>query len=431
MNETEINLDQNGGNVIASGGFGCIFKPALKCENDTNRPTNKISKLMSIKNATDEYNQIQKFKSILQTIPKYQHYFLFDGITLCKPDVLTKKDLKYYNKKCKALTKKNIMSKNINNSLDQILSLNIPDGGIDVENFINDYFVSSDIVLLNNSLIDLLVNGIVPMNNLHVFHCDIKDGNVLVKMTETSLESRLIDWGLSFIHNENDGIPKKIYRRPFQFNVPFSSVLFNKEFVKRYYQFLEVNKEPNYFQIREFVINYIFIWNDIRGPGHLNGINDIMKKLYGNELTSIKKKKVKQHVIEYDFTYYYIVEYLSKILEKYTYNGDFNMMQYFNTVFLKNVDIWGFVMIYIVLYEKFYDKINELTEYQLLFINKIKYIIIHFLYESPVDPININDLVNELTNLNQIASKFNTELGGKIKNRKYKHKKTRKNNTKK
>ena len=403
---------QDGGKIIASGGFGCIFKPALKCEDSETRETNKISKLMTIKHATDEYNQIQKFKHILNIIPNYTNYFLLDNFTLCKPDKLTSSDLSNYTKKCKALKKKDITSKNINESLDKILTLNMPYGGMDVENFINDYInqnntISSNIIILNNSLINLLVNGIIPMNKLNVFHCDIKDSNVLVNPTETGLTTRLIDWGLSIIHNPNEGIPKKLYRRPFQYNVPFSSILFNKEFLKMYNDFLKINSKPDNFQIREFIVNYIFVWNEIRGPGHLSAINDIVKKLTIKDLISVKKKKVKEHLIEYDFTYYYIIEYLSQILQKYTYNGKFDMMTYFNTIFLKNIDIWGFVMIYVSLYEYLYSSFETLNEYQIQFIDKIKYIIIHFLYESPIHEINVSLLVDELTNLNSLINKFN------------------------
>ena len=351
-----MTIKQKGGKVIASGGFGCIFQPALTCDNShttTDRDTNKITKLMTVKNATDEYTQIDKFNTVLQTIPNYDNYFLLKDITLCKPAKLTNVDLDNY-KKCKALKKKGITIKNINKSLDKILALNMPDGGIDVETFVYQYFVPSNIIKLNNSLINLLVNGIIPMNKLNVYHCDIKDGNVLVKITEMGLEPRLIDWGLSFIHNDKKGIPRKIYRRPFQYNVPFSSILFNKEFLKTYNEFLIMHPNPNYYQIREFVVNYIFIWNEIRGPGHLKAINDIVKKLTISNLTAIKKEKIKEHFVEYDFTYYYIVEYLSKILEKYTQNSKIDLMSYFNTVFLKNIDIWGFTMTYIALYEHLY-----------------------------------------------------------------------------
>lgn len=413
-----MTIKQKGGKVIASGGFGCIFKPALKCENSDIRESNKISKLMTIKNATDEYKQIQQFKTILQTIPNYTNYFLLSDFTLCKPAKLTKDDLHNYNKKCKALKKKDITSKNINESLDQISALNMPYGGIDIEQFIDDYFNRSNIIRLNNSLINLLQNGILPMNKMNVFHCDIKDGNVLVNPTDSHLHTRLIDWGLSVIHNSNNlnnnsVIPRKLYRRPFQYNVPFSSILFNKEFMNSYRKFLQITPNPDYFQIREFVVNYIFLWNEIRGAGHLSAINDIIKKLTIKELTAVKKTKIKNHLVEYDFTYYYIIEYLSKILEKYTVNNKLELSTYFNTVFLKNIDIWGFTMIYISLYEYLFKSFDKLNEYQIQFIEKIKYIIIHFLYESPIEPINISSLITELTSLNSIIEQFNVDHSSK------------------
>ena len=402
---------QTGGKVIASGGFGCIFEPALNCES-TNVTSNdeQISKLMTVKHAKDEFMLIQKYNKILSVIPNYTRYFLLDNFKLCKPAKLTKNDLNGYKKKCKALKKKGINAKNINQSLDKVLSINMPNGGIDIENFVKTYFVSSNVIRLNNSLIRLLVNGIVPMNKLNAYHCDIKDTNVLVKVTETDLETRLIDWGLSFIFDKTQqGIPRKIYRRPFQFNVPFSSILLNKDFMDLYNNFLKLNPNPDYFQIREFVINYIFIWNDIRGPGHLSAINDIIKKLTIKDLTAITKNKIKDHFIEYEFTYYYIVEYLSKILEKYTKNGILDIMTYFENVFLKNIDIWGFTMIYIVFYEHLYQDFNELNQYQMEFILKIKYIIIHFLYECPIKPIDVSSLVNELTSLNKVIEKFDVD----------------------
>ena len=410
--------NQKGGKVITSGGFGCIFNPELKCSKNENRDPNKVSKLMINKYAEDEYKLIQKFKYILKSVPNYENYFLLNGFTLCKPIKLTKQDLNNYKTKCKALKKKNITQKNINNSLDKVLSLNMPNGGIDVEKYIEkNEFVSSNIIKLNNSLIDLLKNGIVPMNEMNVYHCDIKDANVLVLQETDFVKTRLIDWGLSVFFpikkNVYNSIPRKLYRRPFQFNVPFSSILFNKEFIKKYHDFLIfTNFNPDYFQIREFVINYIFIWNDIRGPGHLNAINKIIKFLTLKELPDIKKRKIRDHVIEYDFTYYYIVEYISRILEKYTNTEErkLDLLNYFNDIFLKNIDIWGFTMIYITFVENLYNNFKKLNPYQKELINKIKYIIIHFLYENPIQPINVNDLVHELTSLNEVIEKIYSRI---------------------
>jgi serine/threonine protein kinase len=390
-----------GGEVIASGGFGCIFKPGLKCADDT-QPQTQISKLMTVKHATEEYNLITTFNKLLKKIPNYEKYFLINNFTLCKPDKLTKNVLRKFNTKCKALTKKNIKSNNINSSLNKLLSLNMPYGGIDIKNYLKSHITSLNIIKLNNNLIDLLVNGIIPMNKLFIFHCDIKDSNILV---DTNANARLIDWGLSVNHINATGIPIKLYRRPLQFNVPFSSILFNKEFVNRYTIFIQENKNINYFLIREFVINYIFIWIDIRGPGHLKSINSMIKKFTVNELTSINKKTVKEHVIEYEFTYYYIVEYISQILLQFTKNGRFELMLYFNTLFLPTIDIWGFVMVYLSMFEKVYESLDK-NEYQYLFMNKIKYIIIHFLYESPTKIINISELMHELKGLNDNIKKM-------------------------
>ena len=110
-----------------------------------------------------------------------------------------------------------------------------------------------------------------------------------------------MDFAFKHKYSKNS-IPYKLYRRPFQFNVPFSVIILNKEFNKQYKHFLKINPNPVFFQIREFVINYISIWNDIRGSGHLKAINEINDKLVVNDLPSIKNT-IKDNIIEYDITY--------------------------------------------------------------------------------------------------------------------------------
>ena len=415
MNTNNNDHIMKGGEVIASGGFGCIFDPPLKCADpDSSLKSNNITKLMTEKHAKDEYAIIQNFNHLLNVIPNYRDFFLVDGFSLCHPAHLNEQDLKGYNKKCKALKKKNITEKNINSSLDKLLAINMPYGGTNVEDFVYDNFTGPNMVRLNNTLIDLLLNGIIPMNNLSVYHCDIKDTNILVEYTETTMFTRLIDWGLSFKHESEKGLPRKLYRRPFQFNVPFSSVLFNNELTKMYNEFLKDcnNEKPTYFQIREFVINYIFVWNEIRGSGHLEAINEIITKFTERKLIDVERKKVKHHVIEYEFTYYYIVEYLTKVLDKYTNNGKLDILVYFNDVFLKNLDIWGFVMVYISIFERIYDKYPVLTPNQKAITDKLKHIIVHYLYEDPTSPIDTTGLVKELEDLNPLLNEGGITGGG-------------------
>ena len=104
------------------------------------------------------------------------------------------------------------------------------------------------------------------------------------------------------------------------------------------------------------------------------------------------------------------------------------MSSYFNDIFIKNIDIWGFTMIYVSLYEYLYKSFETLNEYQMRFIDKIKYIIIHFLYENPITLIDTSSLINELTNLNNPS--VNTDETGGNKKNKNKNNKNIKNKSK-
>jgi len=362
-----------GGKVIASGGYGCIFKPALKCKTQKNSLRGQITKLMKTKYAQKEYDDVIRFRAILSHIPNYDNYFLVDDFTLCEPKPLSQDDLKKYDKKCKALKKIDITSNNINQSLGKILALNMPNGGINVGNFIDKQRGSQSIINLNNSLIDLLLKGIVPMNGLHIYHCDVKASNVLVDSKNASkLITRLIDWGLSTTYNNEPFIPKILCRRPFQYNVPFSIVLFNNVFIDEYNDFITRREgKPTVPQIREFVVHYISKWINIRGSGHLKTINKQMDKL--GLLTN-----------------HYIIEYLTKILDSYTYSNKFHLYEYFTKVFIKNIDIWGFTMIYMPLVDK-----KGLQKH-------LTSIFSRFLFENPTQQIDFQKLSYELRKINQL-----------------------------
>ena len=80
-----------GGDILASGGYGCVFKPTLKCRN-SNTNTNErmpgyITKLMTEKHAKSEFNEIEAFKKVLEKIPNYNKYFLVSGFSLCEQPI--------------------------------------------------------------------------------------------------------------------------------------------------------------------------------------------------------------------------------------------------------------------------------------------------------------------------------------------------------
>lgn len=105
--------DINGGKILASGGFGCVFSPPLKCIGKENKKPdpNTLSKLMLKKNAIREYDEILAIRKKLKDIPNYENYFLVNDFTICQPAKLSRSDLSNYSKKCKALKKHSIKKK--------------------------------------------------------------------------------------------------------------------------------------------------------------------------------------------------------------------------------------------------------------------------------------------------------------------------------
>ena len=83
--------------------------------------------------------------------------------------------------------------------------LNLSDGGVTLETAYYNMDDIDNLLYINEELISLLEYGIIPMNNLDVFHADIKEANVLYN-TESN-HVGLIDWGLSFQYKNH--IPSK------------------------------------------------------------------------------------------------------------------------------------------------------------------------------------------------------------------------------
>ena len=143
---------KKGGQVIGAGGFGCVFKPALKCEGSNNRTTG-ISKMLSNKDADEEWKEILNVKKIILKIANNDKYFLLGDMNICKPNLLSDNDKKNMEI-CKSLSRIGLNSININKNLNKVKIINMPDGGIDIYEIFSKNTVKFEI--LNASLIDLL-----------------------------------------------------------------------------------------------------------------------------------------------------------------------------------------------------------------------------------------------------------------------------------
>jgi serine/threonine protein kinase len=380
-----------GGKMLASGGFGCVFQPALKCYGATEREKNKVSKLMTIKHANAEYNEITKMNNQLKSIPNYQDYFLVDNFSLCKPAKLSKEDLENFEN-CEALSvpSKQTSSKpitntthltihNVNENLRELKILNMPFGGIPIDDYVKNNLKTFH--QLNSKLIQLLKNGIIPLNKNHIYHNDIKDSNVLVHfdVSTQSIKTKLIDWGLSCTYKPNDKLPKPWKNRPLQFNVPFSVILFTDLFVASYTKFsTAATNEKN---IPSFVRTYFKAWKKKRGKGHLSYITYMFKLI---ELESETKT--------------YIINYLSEIVSTFLENK-MTLTDYLNNVFIKIIDIWGFITLYVPLLEILYNNLQNLIEVEKETYQILKNILLTFLFQPRITEININDLVKKLEQL--------------------------------
>jgi serine/threonine protein kinase len=435
----DTNNNKQGGKVLASGGFGCVFKPALKCIGKSNRDKNKISKLMTNKHAKEEYDELLYVNNKLKTIPDYKNYFLIDDFTLCKPSKLTKDDLKNY-RECGALEKEGITKKTINNQLDKLLAINMPYGGITLEDFTINNKNYAQLIKLNNKLLELLKNGILEMNKKHVYHSDIKASNILILLQDVgdnveNMKVRLIDWSLTveYIPFKNNKFPNNWKNRPLQFNVPFSIILFTDLFFDSYSKFLDKNgpsSSKKHELLFEFIKNYLYLWMKERGQGHYKYINKIMYMLFKYDETLIDEYANNQNLkhdnndnnlkkfIETNYTLPCIINYLVEILIHYTKfkkNGSLNLRYYLDNIFIHIIDVWGFIISYLPLYELLFENYDKLTETQMLIFTKLKYIFLKYLYEPHVELINLTNLENYLKELNSLIKRADTKNNNTIR----------------
>ena len=402
--------NKHGGEAIGSGGFGCIFKPALMCKGADKR-TDGVSKMSIVKYSKQEIHEISRIKKRLHKIKNYEQYFLLD-VDICDPAKLTQQDLIGFNKKCFSLTKQNLNEKNINNNLDKVSILNMPDGGIDLKKWlIHDGKITRDkIYLLNNAIIKLLVHGIKPMNKAGVIHHDLKDRNILI---DKYANARIIDWGLSGIV-VNNTIPLEIRNRPLQFNTPFSSMILSDEFKLNYNLFLDKVKSGdilfNKMNIRNYIINeYLIKLAKYYGYYDDNVIffNMIFSPSISQEtfLSEVKR----DNLIEYGYYLYYLSNYITDILIKYTnHKLEMNYNKYFMDCYLFNSDIFGLMTVYYNYFEPNLHFVDFDNEKRKIYLNRVRSILVEYIYSNGANKINIHKLTKAIRELNNIVNYDNT-----------------------
>lgn len=408
---------RQGGEALTSGGFGCIFKPALKCKSSKKR-TNGVSKMSIQKYGKEEISEIQKIKDRLKSIKNYEKYYLLET-QLCEPDKLTEEDLKGFDKKCYALTRFNVNSKNVNSKLSNLTILNMPDAGVDLKEwFLSDNKITKEkIYLLNEILIKLLKNAVRPMNDKGVIHNDLKDTNIMINK---NLETRIIDWGLSGVVINNK-IPPEIMNRPLQYNTPFSSMIISNDFKLNYDIFLQRVKDGiilfNKTNIRNYVINEYLI-KLARYYGYYDDnvmlFNTIFTPAISDEtfLSEVKRSDL----IEYGYYLYYLSNYITEILIKYTNdNYEFNLDKYFLECYLYNSDVFGLMTTYYLFFQIKLEDIKLAEETKKIFLNRVRSMIVETIYSNGAERYDINKIISFIKELNDFINHDNKFSFSKLK----------------
>ena len=432
---------QNAGEAIAAGGYGCVFKPPIKCKNATvpYEPTG-VSKLMIDDAADNEMNEIKKIKPIISTIPNNQRYFLVDQINVCNPGKLTNNDKRNFDTKCYNMGRRGVTAKNVNAKLSDLKIINIPYGGVDLESYQDQRIEYADAASLsyilkktyketlnksfaytNYALIDLLKNGIVEMNKRGLYHCDIKAGNILRdgKLKDEHPKVRLIDWGLATIYKHDDEyIPSMV--SVIQFNVPFSNILFNHN--ERIEIEDELDKIKNTFAsstaanrelgkraiMRTAAIQLLAKTFEEEGEGHRAYIREDFNKIYKPLLNHVRPKISLTNSLEYTFNNDIIIDYLAEVLYYYVVKnkwGNYKFMtkKYFEEVYSKNVDIWGFLMSYLAFLETKKDGLDDTVfDWSDKLTNSILRILMEYCFNPKyaVRPIPVDKVIEDLKQLN-------------------------------
>ena len=383
-----------GGAAIAAGGFGCIFLPPLKCKGEE-RPTGKVvSKLLTTRNAEKEFNEAKDIQKILKdTLGEdiYNKYFIFPE-KKCEVDTLDKDDLKNFNEKCRNLTRHNINVNNINTKLTDLRILELTNGGSDLDTIIDSMKTQADFKKFNISLIELLTKAIIPMNQVGVLHFDLKAPNILIN---DDYQMRLIDWGLSVVA-KNNIIPLGATSRPIQYNIPFSSLLFNPKLIAKINKVLKTfyfkDDYKTYIKpkLNANIFNIIISDSKIKETGHIGYVSKNLKLHFNLE-------NDKPYFI-YNLLTTYITEAILNFIN--INKKEFDSVKYFYDVCSKNADIWGLLTVYddILINNK-----NVLTPNQY---EQLSMIIFRYLYspEFAGKPIDVDILVNELSSITLTSS---------------------------
>jgi len=418
-----------GGAPFVQGGFGCIFSPALKCKDthnnshyDNDKRNKFVSKLIETKYAKREYDYVVKIKKKLEHLPnEIKKYLSIDDFTICDPAPFTKDDAKNIESVCDTIlsyvsdskTKGPITEENINNNLDKFKIINMPKLGESLHSYIKKTKLTiKDLIFLNNIIIKFISVVIPSMNRAGVIHGDLKSANIL--FSDNINVPVLIDWGLSYMVPEGENVPEDLFGLDTQYQHPFSTILFSKNVLQDYEDFLAVLKK----QGKHIDKESLRIFATAQYSNFKNDYNKIHKYLASVFIDAYKEDFLRMvkgsnmfidDTITEDIYINYVINYIVDVLLEYT-NHTTNMLnlgKYFKHVYMHNVDIWGMVSIYYELIKKPFDNYKLSSNEYKIYIQMLMNILVKNIFENGAKVIKVGKLVHDIKKVNLFLHTLN------------------------
>lgn len=381
-----------GGAAIAAGTYGCVFKnPALKCSDSSstsNSKTTSVSKLMLEKHMLKEMAAIDQVRKYIKDIPHNNRYFLVADTFACTPPKpLSAADRSNFDEVCKHLVKTGLNKDNINKHLDSMALIQMPDGGQDLDDTLENIMEMSSLrratkfTALNTKLVDLLTNAILPLNKNGMLHNDIKGNNILVDHGNAGYP-RLIDWGLACTFAKNvKEIPSTLCNHSINLNRPLAAVLFRKTEKVMLAKLDLAEARLTAHQLLKTVLN--------EKPGHYHDLKERLLPTLYPKLANVDQ------IIENN-----VAAVLLKFAKKNTKsNYTFDSLKYFQQVYKHNADIIGFLICFKHLL--FSSTTNNKLE---KFVNALRNIYVTYCFDETyaIKPIPIKLLTRDLLALNAL-----------------------------
>jgi len=419
-----------GGAPFVQGGFGCIFSPALRCNEseetsnshyDHNKKDKFVSKLIGTKYAKREYDYVVKIKKKLEHLSEdVKKYLSIDDFTICDPAPLTNSDTKNIESVCDTIlsyvsdskTKLPVTSQNINDNLDKFKIINMPKLGKSLHDYIKNKKLSTkELIFLNNIIIKFISVVIPSMNRAGVIHGDLKSANIL--FSDNIQVPVIIDWGLSYLVPSGEAVPDDLFGLDIQYQHPFSTILFSKNVLQDYEDFLANFKK----QGKQIDKELLRIFATAQYSNFKNEYNTIHKYLASVFIDAYKEdflRMVKGNnmfiddTITEDIYINYVINYIVDILMEYTNRNTstLNLGKYFKHVYMHNVDIWGMMSIYHELIKKPFDNYTLSSKEYKIYIQMLMNILVKNIFENGAKVINIRKLVHDIKKVNLFLHKL-------------------------